>query len=208
MVFSLVATFAMADMPARRPLSPFDAILKHEAKLADLPFDIADAVVAIESSYDPTRIGDVGEIGLMQVRPATASMLGFTGTAGDLAKPEINIHYGVRYLADAWHQANGDLCRALMKYRAGHGSDTMTPLSVLYCQHAIAHLTAMGSSFSNSVVPQADVFSPSRLAGAPTGPIPKLDLKLKGSAFWARHDARVRMLTARVERRWRRLASR
>ena len=82
----------------------------------------------IESAYDPTRIGGVGEIGLMQVRPQTAAMLGFSGCAGDLATPETNIHYGVKYLAGAWRRAGGDLCRTLMKYRAGHGDgDTAKP---------------------------------------------------------------------------------
>jgi len=38
----------------------------------------------------------------------------------------VNIHYGVTYLSQAWRLANGDLCRALMKYRAGHGEEMMS----------------------------------------------------------------------------------
>ena len=91
-----------------------------------LPADIADAVVQVESNYNPRVIGGVGEIGLMQIRPQTAAMLGFRGSAEDLAKPEVNIHYGVTYLSKAWRLANGDLCRTLMKYRAGHGEEVMT----------------------------------------------------------------------------------
>ena len=59
-------------------------------------------------------LADVGEIGLMQVRPETAALLGFRGDLAELARPEVNIHYGVAYLAEAWRLANGDLCRALM----------------------------------------------------------------------------------------------
>jgi soluble lytic murein transglycosylase-like protein len=67
-----------------------------------LPADIADAVVHVESNYDPSTIGGVGEIGLMQIRPETAAMLGFRGSNDELARPEINIHYGVIYLSKAW----------------------------------------------------------------------------------------------------------
>ena len=45
------------------------------------------------------RSAAVGEIGLMQVRPSTAAMLGFDGDTTELAKPEVNIRYGVTYLA-------------------------------------------------------------------------------------------------------------
>ena len=108
----------------------YRALIKREAEKNGLPSDIADAVAAIESGYDPGAVGGVGEIGLMQVRPETAAMMGFKGDAAELAKPDVNIHYGVTYLGQAWRLANGDLCRALMKYRAGHGEEMMSELSV------------------------------------------------------------------------------
>jgi soluble lytic murein transglycosylase-like protein len=113
-----------------------------------LPPDIAETVVFVESRYDSSVVGRVGEIGLMQVRPETAAMLGFKGTNAELAKPEINIHYGVIYLSRAWRLAQGDLCRALMKYRAGHGEETMTPRSAIYCHRARNRLVAMNSPFA------------------------------------------------------------
>ena len=76
-------------------------LVRKEAEKNGLPPDIADAVAAIESGYDPSAIGDVGEVGLMQVRPETAAMLGFTGSTAELAQPEVNIHYGVAYLSEA-----------------------------------------------------------------------------------------------------------
>jgi hypothetical protein len=74
----------------------------------------------------------VGEVGLMQIRPQTAAMLGYGGDAAGLFEPETNVRFGVAYLARAWELAGGDLCRALMKYRAGWGEERMTPLSVEY----------------------------------------------------------------------------
>ena len=101
----------------------------------------------VESDYNSSLVGKVGEIGLMQVRPETAAMLGFRGSLAELARPEINIHYGVTYLAEAWRLANGDLCRALMKYRAGHGEEKMSPRSEAYCSRARGHLAALHSPF-------------------------------------------------------------
>ena len=121
------------------------AMVEQEVRKTGLPADIADAVVKVESNYDPSVIGGVGEIGLMQIRPGTAAMLGFRGSTEELAKPEINIRYGVAYLSKAWRLANGDLCRTLMKYRAGHGQEVMTPRSVNYCNRARNHLAALGA---------------------------------------------------------------
>ena len=121
-------------------------VIRREAINRELPPAIADAVVRVESGYDAAAIGGVGEIGLMQVRPATAALLGFSGTHAELADPETNIRYGVAYLAEAWRLSGGDLCRTLMKYRAGHGAEVMSPLSSEYCRKARAHLAALGWS--------------------------------------------------------------
>lgn len=98
--------------------------------------------MAVESGYDPQAVGTSGEIGLMQVLPSTARMLGFSGTLTELATPEINIRYGVSYLAGAWHLADGDLCTAVMKYRAGHGETRFSAKSVDYCLAVRAKLVA------------------------------------------------------------------
>jgi hypothetical protein len=199
------------------------ALVEKEVQNTGLPADIADAVVHVESDYNPSTIGTVGEIGLMQVRPETAAMLGFRGSNEELAKPEINIHYGVIYLSKAWRLANGDLCRALMKYRAGHGEETMSPLSVEYCRRAQNHLAALGSPFAiGGATAPAPVIVPASIAATPAKAPPTLALnspkdvyaryrqgtRSASQAFWAVHDARVRAITAQIESRWRRVASR
>jgi soluble lytic murein transglycosylase-like protein len=185
----------------------YRALIKREAEKNGLPPDIADAVAAIESGYDPDAIGGVGEIGLMQVRPGTAAMLGFKGELAELARPDVNIHYGVTYLGEAWRLANGDLCRALMKYRAGHGAEIMTALSMTYCGRARAHLVAAGSPFAAAIsVPFA--FNPA----LPVAPVAKRGPRIRTAAvsraFWAAHDARVKAIVKRLEAKWRRMASR
>ncbi len=201
---------AAGDEPGGR--QKFIALLKREAAKTGLPPDIADAVVAIESGYDPTVIGGVGEIGLMQVRPGTAAMLGFRGDTAELARPEVNIHYGVAYLSEAWHLANGDLCRALMKYRAGHGEELMSPLSATYCGRARAHLAAIGSPFAAgaSVPIVFDPIAPqTRRTGraARRGP-PPIRTAAVSRTFWAAEEARVAAISRRIEAKWRRMAAR
>lgn len=51
-------------------------MIERETAKTNLPADIAETVVFVESGYNPGTIGTVGEIGLMQVRPETAAMLG------------------------------------------------------------------------------------------------------------------------------------
>jgi hypothetical protein len=128
-------------------------LITREAIRQGLPPAIADAVAQVETAYNPNAIGGVGEVGLMQVRPQTAAMLGYRGADAGLAEPSINVRYGVAYLARAWRLAAGDLCRALMKYRAGHGEERMTPLSVEYCRRARMHLAAIGSPLAGDAAP-------------------------------------------------------
>jgi hypothetical protein len=135
-------------------------VIAQEAAANGVPPALVDAVVWIESRYDPTAVGSIGEIGLMQVRPKTAALLGFQGSSADLAEPQTNLRYGVTYLAKAWRLAGGDLCRALMKYRAGHGSEQMSALSVEYCRRARLHLTAVGTELDSGV--EAIALSPDR----------------------------------------------
>lgn len=213
--------------PARAAIR---AIIERETASIRLPPDIAEAVVFVESRYDSTVVGGVGEIGVMQVRPETAAMLGFRGTTVELAQPDINIHYGVIYLAKAWRLAGGDLCRALMKYRAGHGEEIMTARSRIYCNRARNRLVVMNSAFASpdAVAAIAPTAAPT-LAATPTTPAPTVNSKSKSKAtvapkdvyaslrqgtpaasraYWAAHEARVRSIKARIETKWKRVASR
>ena len=118
-----------------------------------MPPDIAEAVAAIESGYRPDAVGAVGEVGLMQIRPETAAMLGYKGEVSALFDPEVNVRYSVTYLAGAWRKADGDLCRTLMKYRAGHGTEYMTALSATYCGRARSYLAGIGSPIGEGASP-------------------------------------------------------
>ncbi|NNM74906.1 transglycosylase SLT domain-containing protein [Enterovirga sp. DB1703] len=184
-----------------------------EARARGLPPEVADAVARVESGYNPAAIGGDGERGMMQVMPPTAAMLGFTGSLDQLAEPATNIKLGVSYLADAWKLANGDLCRALMKYRAGHNQERMSALSVEYCRRAKNHLAAIGSPLAASPLPKPEFgtlpggLGPSFAGG--TNPqvrrvagrlvrVGRVRTARTGRAFWAAHTARIRAIEARL----------
>lgn len=147
------APAAKPDEPINRgdTLSHYRALITKEAGQQGLAPAIAEAVMAVESGFNPNAIGGSGEIGLMQIMPSTARMLGFNGSNAELAVPETNIHYGVMYLAQAWRLAGGDLCTATMKYRAGHGETRFSYLSVDYCVAVRAKLAARGFPVTGSV---------------------------------------------------------
>ena len=147
---------------------PYQAILEREALAAGLPPEIADAVMAVESSYNPATVGADGEVGLMQLLPSTASMLGFSGSLAELAVPETNIHYGVMYLAAAWRLAGQDICTATMKYRAGHGETRFSVRSVDYCLRVRAHLVTRGYPVTG-IVPTPTFGQPFAVGGGAVG---------------------------------------
>jgi len=142
----LLAPPAVAAGPAG-----YRALAAIEAKRSGLAPEIADSVMAVESGYNPAAIGDSGEIGLMQILPSTARMLGFAGSNSELAVPATNIHYGVMYLSQAWQLAGGDLCTAVMKYRAGHGETRFSYRSVDYCLAVRGKLIARGYAVTGPV---------------------------------------------------------
>ena len=185
--------------------STYLALITSEAERRGLPAAVADAVAKVESGFDPNAVGGVGEVGLMQVRPETAAMLGYTGDVMGLFEPEVNVRFGVAYLARAWELAKGDICRTLMKYRAGWGEERMTPLSVEYCRRAQGHLAAIGSPLAQGALPtSAEPATPfgeqsatnrsgtlpelaSRAAPLPNGPLRSEPVRI-GARASARND--------------------
>lgn len=79
---------------------------------------LAVALAYQESRLNPnTKNGTSGEIGLMQVKPATAEMMGFS--AEDLRDPSKNIEIGLTYLKQGLDKF-GDPVAAVAGYNAGH----------------------------------------------------------------------------------------
>jgi soluble lytic murein transglycosylase-like protein len=108
-------------------------IVARYASSYGVPATLAHAVISIESNYSPNKLGSAGEIGLMQIKPATAKLMGYSGSVSGLYDPETNIKYGMKYLGEANQLSGGDTCGTILRYNAGHGATTMNPISAAYC---------------------------------------------------------------------------
>jgi len=97
-----------------------------------LPYDLANAVVRLESRYNAgARNGP--NMGLTQINFRTAQSLGYQGPAAGLLDAETNLRYGLKYLAKAYKLAGGDTCGTILRYQFGHRTQTMTGASRAYC---------------------------------------------------------------------------
>lgn len=79
---------------------------------------LVDALVRVESGYDPSAVSRKGAMGLMQLMPATATRLG----VADPFDPEQNIRGGVQEFARLVDVYRGNLQLALAAYNAGEGA--------------------------------------------------------------------------------------
>lgn len=114
-----------SDAPARRVRNArarngaLDAMIARHAAANGLPVELVHRVVTRESGYNPgARNGS--NLGLMQIKHATARGVGYTGPASGLMDPETNLTYAVRYLAGAYRAAGGNSSRAVMLYASGY----------------------------------------------------------------------------------------
>jgi hypothetical protein len=167
-----------------------------------LPPQIADAVAQVESGYASGAVGDVGEVGLMQVRPSTARMMGFSGTPDELFTPKTNIRYGVTYLSQAWKLSGEDLCTTVMKYRAGHGETRFSYKSVDYCRRVRKILAAQGYPVRGEL-PKATFGEPGGIGGAGGDRLVILRRGGKGHRVraminWGTYHKRIKEIEARV----------
>ncbi|MFD2237375.1 lytic transglycosylase domain-containing protein [Aureimonas populi] len=121
---------------------PFAEIIAKEAKAAGVPVELAHAVVFIESSYRADVTGSAGEVGLMQIKLATARDMGFRGSRKQLYDPATNIRYGMKYLAGAKQRGGGSVCGTILKYNAGHYAKRSNPTSRRYCERVKLQLAS------------------------------------------------------------------
>lgn len=111
----------------------YSTIVSRYASAYGVPANLAHAVISVESNYREDARGSAGEVGLMQIKPATARMLGYSGSTKGLYDPDTNIKWGMKYLAMAHDLGGGSTCGTILKYNAGHGAKRMNPISAAYC---------------------------------------------------------------------------
>jgi soluble lytic murein transglycosylase-like protein len=85
------------------------------ASAFEVPVELVDAVIQVESGWNPYAVSIKGAAGLMQLMPATAIRFG----VHDRFDIEENIRGGVAYLAWLIRLFNGDLRLAVAAYQVG-----------------------------------------------------------------------------------------
>ncbi|MEZ5805669.1 MAG: transglycosylase SLT domain-containing protein [Rhizobiaceae bacterium] len=127
------ASIAKPRNPAASTGSQYGDIIAKYAMAYGVPASLAHAVIHVESNFRPNARGSAGEVGLMQIKPATARMMGYTGSVKGLFNPETNIKFGIKYLSMAHQLGGGTTCGTVLKYNAGHAAKRMNKRSSAYC---------------------------------------------------------------------------
>lgn len=88
------------------------------AQAFGIPVELVDAVIQVESGWNPYAVSNKGAAGLMQLMPATATRFGVR----DRFDIDDNIRGGVAYLAWLMRLFRGDLRLVLGAYYAGEST--------------------------------------------------------------------------------------
>jgi soluble lytic murein transglycosylase-like protein len=85
------------------------------ARQYDIEPRLIQAIITVESNFNPQAVSRAGAQGLMQLMPDTAARY----QVRDPFNPQANIEGGIRYLKDLWRLFPGELQRVLAAYNAG-----------------------------------------------------------------------------------------
>ena len=106
---------------------PWYQHIQAAAKAHGVDAHLLQAVMKVESNFDPYVVSRAGAIGLMQIMPATAAgFIGLRGTKQSLSQqlmdPAINVHAGALYLRSLMDTFSQRVDLALAAYNAGTGN--------------------------------------------------------------------------------------
>ncbi len=108
---------AATSAVANRPDQDARTMVRAAATRAGLPPAFVESVAKTESGFDPAAVSPKGAIGVMQLMPATAKILG-----ADPGDPAQNIEAGARLLRELLIKYKGDVVKALAAYNAGEAA--------------------------------------------------------------------------------------
>ena len=119
-IFALSKVDYLNDVELRFPLA-FNNIIQQQAKRTGLPASLIFAIIRRESSFIEDAFSSAGAAGLMQIKPATASLVARKRVSKfELFKPETNLKYATSYLENLLDKTDHHLVLAAASYNAGY----------------------------------------------------------------------------------------
>src|SRR2546426_5199384 len=100
---------------AAKTAAPYRGLIRAAAARHALAPELVEAVMRVESNFEPRAVSSKGARGLMQLMPKTARLLGVR----NVFDARQNIEGGARHLRNLVDRYNGNLTLALAAYNAG-----------------------------------------------------------------------------------------
>jgi soluble lytic murein transglycosylase-like protein len=108
-------TLSATRLVTQAPVLP---LIQRLAQQYSVDPQLVQAIITVESNFDPHAVSRAGAQGLMQLMPDTAARY----RVEDPFDPHANIEGGIRYLRDLLRLFPGDLRHVLAAYNAGEGA--------------------------------------------------------------------------------------
>jgi soluble lytic murein transglycosylase-like protein len=127
--------------------APFQREIADAAGQKGVDARLVEAVIAVESAFDPNAVSKKGAQGLMQLMPDTADRFG----VANVWDPRQNIGGGTAYLRKLIDMFNGDLRHVLAAYNAGEGAVTRHggvppyPETIQYIDRVLDYYRTLGA---------------------------------------------------------------
>ena len=99
----------------RVDVGTYDKIIVEAARYYSLPPSLLKAIIAVESSFEPSAVSPAHARGLMQLIDRTARSMGVK----DVFDPKQNVFGGSRYLRMLANAFGGDIRKTIAAYNAG-----------------------------------------------------------------------------------------
>lgn len=97
------------------------ALIESMAPNYGVPTWFALRIAKVESNYNPNARGSHGELGVFQMKCATAKGIGYRGNCSGLLDPRTGVEVGLKHLSLAIKSSDGNLQLAASKHNGGLG---------------------------------------------------------------------------------------
>ena len=155
------SVLSASSLRGGRP-SDLRTMIRHSALRLGLDPRLVEAVIAIESNFNPVAISPKGAMGLMQLMPETADRY----AVDNPFDPVQNILGGAHYLRDLLERFRGDLRFALAAYNAGEGA-VLTYRGIPPYDETRAYVKKVLSRYGEPSLPLSHHASPERVYRLP-----------------------------------------